>query len=88
MKHLIFQTISDFGRYQCQKKLHIASNEVTYTKIQIAAVREKVNRDCSSAFCWEKSELNSGVCSHLFSYCCCDKQTHPDSDLKYEGRFC
>jgi hypothetical protein len=28
-KHLIFQKISVCGRYQCQKKLHTAFNEVT-----------------------------------------------------------
>jgi hypothetical protein len=66
-KHLIFQTISVCGRYRCQKKLHIAFNEVTCTKIQIAAVREGVNRNYSPAFCLEKRDLNSGVCSDLFS---------------------
>ena len=51
-KHLIFQTISVCGRYQCQIKLHIAFNEVPYTKIQTAAVREGVNRNCSHEFVW------------------------------------
>jgi hypothetical protein len=51
-KHLIFQTISVCVRYQCQIKLHIAFNEVPYTKIQIAALREGVNRKCSLEFLW------------------------------------
>jgi hypothetical protein len=70
---LIFQKISVCGRYQCQKKLHIAFNEVTHTKIQIPALRKGVNRHYSRAFCLEKRDLNSGVCSHWISYCWRDR---------------
>jgi len=56
-------------RYQCEEKLHISFSEVTCTKIQIAAVREAVNSNCSGAFSLEKRHLNSGECSELCSYC-------------------
>jgi hypothetical protein len=70
------------------KELHIAFNDVTCTKLQIAAVRERVNRNYSRAISLEKRDLNSGVCSHLFSCGWRNKQIPPDSDLKDEGWFC
>ena len=51
------------------KEHNIAFNLVTYSKIQIAAVRKGVNCNYGRAFCWEKRDLNSGVCSGLFSDC-------------------
>jgi hypothetical protein len=41
------------------KKLHIAFNEITYNKIQIAAVRVGANRNYSRALCLLKRDLNS-----------------------------
>ena len=86
-KTLDMSKVIGLWRYQCQEKLHIAYSEVTCTKIQIAAVREGVNSNCSGAFCLEKRDLKSGECCELCSYCWRDKQTHPDSDLTDEGWF-
>jgi hypothetical protein len=60
---MIFQTISVCGRYECQKKLHIAFNAVTDSKIEIAAVREGLYSNWIHVLCLEKRDLNSGVCS-------------------------
>ena len=56
--------------------------------MQIPALKKGVNRNYSRAFSLQKRDLNTGVCSQLFSYGWRDKQTHPDSDLKDEGWFC
>jgi hypothetical protein len=80
-KPVISKYMTVCGRYQCQKKLHITFNEVPYTKIQIPTVRERAYRIYRHALCLEKRDLNSGLCSQLFSYSSLDKQTHSDSDL-------
>jgi len=49
------------------KETHIAFSEVAYNKLQIPAVWERANRNYSRVCCLEKRDLNSGVCSQLFS---------------------
>jgi hypothetical protein len=70
------------------KQTAYCSNWSHLHKIEMAVMREGVNRDYSDAFCLEKRDLNSGVCSDSCSYCWRDNQTYPDSDLRDEDWFC
>ena len=61
-KTCYFQKILVSERYHCPKKFHISFNAVSYAKIQIAALREEVDRNYNPEPYLEKREFKTGEC--------------------------